>query len=223
MGNISVDSKLHNLLVRDVSDNSADCFSIGLNEVALILKLQKLIEKLNKLKKKKDVASMIDIVFDVKIEIEAATGSSISITKSLDHIHKEMQQQGYNVPKKQWSKFTKKFTDREKRNGHRAEYIAKVLADPEGVFDFDEENLRYMSKHQDKKKDKKEDQEEQNLDIPDFMAWGISAALCGLFLILLPIPKAKEIGTQLIAYGLGIAVQEGFKHDAEKKEKDKKK
>lgn len=230
MDHISLASKLHNLCVSVVppptpsvdgiapTSARAQAPNFGFNEIALIVRLEKLVEKLKKMEKKKDVEGMMEIGLDVKAEIETAIGISISIESSLELIYKELQQMGFKPLKKQWETFTKKFKKKDKKNAHRVEYVSMILTDPNGAFNLNEEQLLYMAK---KDHDKNKDQEEENLEIPASMALGITAALCGLFLMFLPIPQAKKWGAELVKYGIALAVEEGVRHNADEKDKDK--
>lgn len=196
----------------------------GINEMALIIRLEKLVEKLLKLSKKNDIDSMIDIALDVKAEVEAATGSSISIEHKLEQIKNDLQQRGYTPPKKQWGNLKKKFKKKEKKNEHRAEYTAMILADPYGVIDLDDEQLLYSTKHEhdDKKED---DQDDKKVELPGTVICGVTVALVGFFIFCLPLPASKEWGKKLMETGIVMAVQGGYAANEKKedeKEKDKK-
>jgi hypothetical protein len=87
--------------------------------------------------------------------------------------------------------------------------------------EFDE-NLYVMAKHgHDKDKDK-EDKEE--VVIPALLVYGVTCSLCGLFLMVLPIPACKDWGARMVVAGVTACANSlcSKVDENNKKDKDKK-
>lgn len=141
----------------------AQQFNIGFNEVALMVRLEKLVEKLIN-SKDKGIDKMIEYVVDIKGEIEAATNTSIDLNKCMDMVTAEINKTGQKAPKKEMEAIKKKLKDREKKNKKHAKYLAATMYVEGYEFNEHDEELMfptYMAKksHGDKDKDK-EDKEE---------------------------------------------------------------
>lgn len=188
------------------------------DQVGLMIRLEKIVEKLLKQEKKGNVDTMIDLLLDVKQEVETATGNAISIETNLARVQNEMTQKGYKMPKKQLESFKKKIKEREKKKKNHARYMAMIIDDPHAVFNHQDEELLFMAKHG----HDKEDKEEVRIEVPVKVAFGVTMALCGVFLCVLPIPYAKTWGGELIFSGVLMACDAGMDHMKEQEEKKNK-
>lgn len=189
----------------------------SLKDAALIIRLEKIIEKLMKLEKKGNTNEMIDLMLDAKAEVENATGQVIQINPQLDRLYIDISKKGYKIPIKQFNNLKNKIKSREKRSQFHAEYIAMVLDNPESSINLDDEEILFSAKHGHDKEDQKE---ENSIELPARVTFGITVALCGVFLYCLPIPQAKTWGFRLIEAGVALAVEGGFqKIDKDEEEK----
>lgn len=176
---------------------------INFNDAALMLKLHRIVDKLMKLEKKGTSNEMIDLVLEVKKEVENAIGRKINLNDKLNEVQRQAQQKGCKIPKKQFENFKRELVKREKKQVNRGNQTI------------------FRSKQKENEKDKK-DKEKEEVELPVSMAFGITVALCGVFLCCLPSPQAKEWGSKLITYGMGIAVSSGLaKQDEDQKERKK--
>ena len=61
-------------------------FGMGINQVAFIYRLEKLVEKIWKLEKSENKDKMYEVIIDLKSEIEASCGVKIDLHKHMDTI-----------------------------------------------------------------------------------------------------------------------------------------
>lgn len=180
----------------------AQLFNQGnqLQDTALMFRLKEIVDKLTKLEKKGTRKEMIDLVLEVKHEVEIYSGKTISLDQKLNEVYKEIQKKGYKIPKKQFDRFTKEIKQREKKSNKK-------------------EKILFRSKHN--KDEKDEEHEKEQIELPVRMTFGITLALCGVFLCCLPHPQAKKWGTDLIIAGVTMATESGL-NKAEKDQEERK-
>lgn len=188
-------------------------FGNKFSEAALLVRLNKTIERLMKLEKSGKINEMIDLMLEVKGEVENYTGISISLDRQISTVQNEMRSKGYNISKNQLDDFKKRVNNKLKNANGRIKYVATILEVPEAEFDIQDELICYISADQGGQSN-----DEGGDSIPVRVAFGITVALCGLFLFCLPIPPAKVWGQRLMETGVLIAVEGGISH-AEKPDK----
>lgn len=149
-----------------------------------------LLKKLDAKKETDDVNGTVEILFELKAEMERMVGQPISMKKYLKKLSKEINRDGKCMTKEVMSEFSSKilFIDRQIRKG---------IASP------------YYSDHNPNWKNSPYTQENKyhpKIEI------GITIALAGLFLVCLPISlplvSATAIGTSLIITGTTMAGHE---------------
>lgn len=181
--------------------------AVNLNDINLAIKFEKLIEKAWKYYKAKNSKKLIETMLDMKHETEGYTGHKIDINKCLDQVERGIKQKGSKISKAEIKAIKKMIKDNENKHNHKAFYMAACMEsgveyNPEAVsFEFD--YLCKAAKH-DNDKDK-----EEEIVLPVRVTVGVVMALCGLFITFLPFPPCKTYGPQLIAAGIGLAIEGG--------------
>ncbi len=194
--------------------------AITLNDINLAIKLEKLIEKANKYFKLNDTKKLLEVMLDMKHETEGYTGQKIDLNKSLDQVEREIRSKGGKISKSEMKALRKVVKDTDKKHNHKALYMGACMEsgaeyNPEMVaFEFD--SLCKASKGKDK-------EEGEEMVLPVRLTVGVVMALCGLFITVLPFPPCKTYGPQLIAAGVGLAIEGGCGKIEEDRKNDKNK
>ena len=183
---------------------------INLNDIGFAIRIEKLIEKVNKYSERKDSNKLMEAMLDIKSEVEGYTGKKIDIEKALDQIERDVKAKGGEVDKRVMNKLRKNFKDKERRSSHKASYMANCLeldlpysAEEEQIF-FENEVL--MAKHNEGK-DKDKDVE---ITVPLRVTIGVTLTLCGIFLLFVPIPICKQYAPYVIELGMGYLIEQGI-------------
>lgn len=196
--------------------------AVSLNDVAIALKFEKLIEKANKYFKAEDAKKLLEVLLDIKHETEAYTGQKIDISKSLDQVEKEIKAKGGKISKAELKAIKNTIKKSEKKHNHKALYMAAAM---ESGCNYDAEAVNiewdYLCKSASKGKDKEDDE----MILPVRVTVGVTIALVGVFITILPFPPCKTWGPALISGGVSLAIEGGCGKVEEdrKNEKDKKK
>lgn len=170
------------------------------NVVLIALKIQNLVDKFEKYKKKGDFKKLVEIFFELKMEAEISLGRPISIEKEIDKLQKDLKSQGYAIPKDQMKEIRHFFKKKEKKQKIRAEVMAYSLENDCPFDDYLVEIL-YEAKNGEYDKDKIAS---LTLD----MQIGIICCLVGGIIYILPVPGAKAVGGSLVIYGGGEIIRE---------------
>ncbi len=194
---------------------------INLNDINFAIRIEKLIEKMNRYRDKEESKKLIDTMLEMKFEIEGYTGKKIDIDKQIDQAEREIKAQGGKLKKDQLKGFRKYVKNKEKRQQHRAMYIADsmIYGFP---YDAEEEALLFRAAHKDHK-DKDEDKDELEVGIPPSMIIGVTVGLCGLFMSFVPIPICQTWGPRCMTWGFGLAASSTITRMDENDKKDKEK
>lgn len=168
-----------------------ECNKNVFDQVGMMARLEKIVSKIMKQKKKGSVNSLMKLLIEFKGEIESFSGEKIDIDDCMKEVKKECEKKGYKLTKKELSVFKKK------------------------IKSLDKKNNRYLDISL--KSDDDKDEEDEEIQIPMMMAFGITLALCGVFLCVLPIPQSKAWGVDLIKTGVLIATEEGIRNQKEEK------
>lgn len=171
---------------------------IGINEIALMNRLGNLIKKLHKYEKKGDVDRVIDVMLDLKQEVEIATGSAISIPNAIDNMVNDIKKNGFKLSKNQIQEIKNKIKRKEK--SHHKGYVSFDYTDPETIESYEENEsiTEFLKEYR--------AENGPPTDLPLRLTIGVSVGLCGFFLCILPIPIAKGWGRELIIIGGGLVV-----------------
>lgn len=194
--------------------------AVGVNlEPAAInfgIKVEKIVEKIEKAIDKGETNKIVGYMFDIKSEVEQYTGNKIDINKQLDQAQKEARARGQKIDDRYIKQIKKDFGKKDKKHKHRAVWFAKCteLDIPYSTLEADLHfDLNYMEKSS-KGGDK-------DIDVPIPILVGVTISLCGLFLCFVPIPICQTSGFWLINTGVGIlggeAIQKWDAYDREKK------
>lgn len=200
----------------------AQQWNFNWNEAAFMVRLEKLVEKLVK-SEKKGIDSMIGCLVEIKNEIETSYNVKLNIDSYIDQVGKEINKAGHKTPKKELDYIKKKIKGGDKKTKHHAVYMAEFMNVEGYEFNaFDEQNL-YMAKHG-HDKDEKKDEDEKKVEVPALLVYGVTCALCGMFLMILPIPVCKDWGSRMVVAGVTACANSlCSKADENKKnERDKK-
>lgn len=191
---------------------------INLNDIAFIARLEKLVERVKKYQDKLESGKLIEVMLEIKTEVEGYTGKQIDIDAQLDQIERDAIKQGAKFKKGEMKQIRSVLKKKEKKHNHKALYLAEC-----NMYDIPFDNVecdflyKSASKH-----DKKEDKEEQEL--PLRVTVGVTASLCGYFLKFIPHPYAQTAGNFLISAGVLMATEGTITRveENQQKEKDKK-
>jgi hypothetical protein len=194
---------------------------INLNDISFAIRIEKLIEKINRYRERRDSEKLLETMFDLKLEVEGYTGQKIDLDKQLDQVEKDIKAQGGKLKKDEMKSIRKFIHKKEKRSGHKTLYMANCL-EFDLPYNAEEEQILFqndllMATHgHDKGKD-----DDKEISIPLRVTIGVTVALCGLFLYFVPIPVCKVWGPELMKAGVALAV-EGTINRVEADDKDKK-
>jgi len=194
-------------------------FQANINDVAFMVRLEKLVEKLVK-SESKGVDAMIGYIVDIKNEIEVSYNTTLNTDHYIDQVGKEIHKQTGKTPHKELSAIKKKLKKKDKKSKHHALYIADTMYLEGYEMNALDEEMMFMAKHgKDKDKDDKEE-----VVLPSLLVYGVTITLCGLFLMVLPIPACKEWGGKLVVAGVTACANSicTKKDEDNKKDKDKK-
>lgn len=197
----------------------------GFNEVAFLYRVEKLVEKIWKLEKSENKDKMYDTIIELKREIETSCGIKVDIDKHMDNLEKQLKNRGIKPPKKEFDAMRKAIKKKEKKHHKHAKYLALVMHMDGYEINAHDEELMFPEPLRAKYgKDKDEDKEE--VYVPAQLVFGVTLTLCGLFLMVIPIPACKPWGERMIASGVvicGNCISGKMDNDhKEDKDKDKK-
>ncbi|CDR35271.1 hypothetical protein [Criblamydia sequanensis] len=177
--------------------------NINLNDVAFIVRLEKLYEKAKRYLDKLEQGKLIDVMCDINIEIESYTEKKIDLDSLIDVIESEAKKQGAHFKKGEISQIKRDLKKSWKKRNHRALYLYQCnLYDIEfdqAACDLDYEMMAKSAEHHGM-------EDENEVKVPIRVSIGITASLCGYFLSFIPHPYAQAASKFLIATGVGLCV-----------------
>lgn len=115
-------------------------------------------------------------------------------------------------------KLRKVIKKKEKKASHKALCMEMRMIDPDLHLGIEDEHVLYMAKHA-QDKDEKED---TGAELPLRLTIGVTVALCGLFLVCIPLPPCKLWGSDLIKAGVALTIEGYVNRQEDEKEKKKK-
>lgn len=238
MGNFRFAGLLHNFTLCAVASSivgttlitpmyafeaQAKGFDINLNDIAFIARIEKLFEKAKRYKDKLDEGKLIEVLFDIKQEVEGYTGRRIDIDSQLDQIERDAKKGGAKFKSGEMKAIRNKLKKADKKSGHKAHYLFQcnmyaIDFDQSACdLDFDNYYMAARSKH-DKEDDKK-------VEVPLRVSIGVTCSLCGYFLSFIPHPYCQASSKFLIAVGVEMCIEGTVSRmeENEKKEEENKK
>ena len=146
----------------------------GFNDINFGPNIQKLIDKAWKYYNKQDGDSLIDVLLDIKGQIESYRGIKINLEKEIDKAEAELRKKGHKAPKEVFKKYKILLKKKEKKNHHRAVCMQAYFIDAPNMSLDEYENLHLAAVV--KKHDNKEDEPKKSL--PFKFILGVSLVLC---------------------------------------------
>ena len=132
----------------------ANLQAIEFNDVATTYRIVKLAEKGKKYLDKMDGKNLIEVMWELKKEIEAYSNQKFDIDNCLTEVFKEVRKTGHKVSSKHEKELRKMFKKKKVRFDHRAEYRAMCFET--GIkFDTEVEFQLFQAKHGHDKEDEK--------------------------------------------------------------------
>ena len=159
----------------------AQQFPIRLNEVAFMVRLEKLVEKLLK-SQKKGTDYTLNTFVEIKQEIESNYNTTFNIDQYMDQVSKELNKQGVKTPKKDFDAIKKKLKAKDKKAKKHTRHIADVMYLEGYQMNALDNEMVFMTKTS-KHKDKNKDEDKEEIVLPSLLVYGVTITLCGLFLI----------------------------------------
>lgn len=179
--------------------------NINLDEVNFGIKLQKLIDKAYKYYDKLDSNNLIDVVLDIKSEIESYSGKKIDVSKEIDKIESELKRQGGKPPKGIFKQFKDFVKNKEKKHKHRALCMEAYFLDQPNMSFETYESLHTIA-------EKKQDQKNEKEDLPLKFAVAVSLVLGGAFVMFAtPVcPVLAWTGETMMGMGFGMLLDQSL-------------
>lgn len=198
------------------------------NEINFGIRIEKLIEKTKKYFNAKDNVKLMEVMFDIKHEIEGYTGKKIDIEKSFAQVEKEAKAKGQKIDKNHLKILKNRFKTHEKRADHKAVYMAHCMEFDIPYNAVEEQILyeNYMTSSPDyfeAKSNHGKDDDEENV-LPLRVTIGVTMALVGIFLYVVPFPICKAAAPWVLDTGLAFLGDQAItEYENQNKKDDKKK
>lgn len=200
--------------------SSFPSFDINANDINFGIRMGKLIEKTKKHFSAKNSNKLIDVMFDIKNEVEGYTGQKLNIESSLNKIEQMSKAKGKPVPKAQMKEMRRRLKKADKRHNHKAMYMANCI-EFDLPFNAEEESFLYeMVESAEKKHDHDDDRE---TELPLRVTIGVTMSLVGLFLYVVPFPICKAAAPWVLDVGLGFLLDQGVTEYEDRKKEDRQK
>ena len=181
---------------------------IEVNNIAAGVRIGKLLEKAKKNFEKENLKGLIENMFDLKSEVETLTGQKIDLDSAIDQVFNDVKKQDVKVDSKTQKKVKKIIKEKGKRYDHKAYYMAQCFIHEIEYDSLEEEALFFQNEVMMMTAKSKHDQdEEQEVVVPLKLVVGVTGALAGMFIVIvpLPIPGKAQVGTFLITTGVKYA------------------
>lgn len=180
---------------------------VNVNDIGFGLKLQKLIDKAYKYYDKLDSNNLLDVVLEIKSEIESHTGKKIDVSKEIDKIESELKKKGGKPPKDVFKKFKDLVKKKEKKNHHRVLCMEAYFFDQPNMS-FEDYEFLYRSAKPDQGNENGNVQNEPPLKF----VVAVSLVLGGAFVMFAtPIcPVLAWTGETMMGMGFGMLVDQGL-------------
>lgn len=197
---------------------------IDLNDIALGVRLGKLIESAKKHFDKKDHKALIKDMLELKEQAEYLTGNRIDLEQCIDDIFYEAKKKTKKVDSKLQKAVKKIIKDKGKHYDHKAEFMIECYKNGIEYDALTEKELFQqkqalvniiMGKHSDK--------EDIKIEVPFKVIIGVTGALAGMFIAIVPapVPGKDKVATFLITTGVKFVVDGVVEAVEHQKEQDK--
>jgi hypothetical protein len=182
--------------------------NISINDINFGIVMQKLIDKTWKYYNKKDSDGLVDVLLDIKGQVESYRGIKINLEKEVDKAQAELKKKGHKAPKEAFKKYKNLLKKKEKKNHHRAVCMEAYFLDtPNMNFDqYEMLHLAAAAKHANKN-----EEEGPKDSLPFQFMLGVSLMLCGAFVMFAtPVcPIFGPAGESLMLTGFGFLIEQG--------------
>jgi hypothetical protein len=180
---------------------------VGFNDVAFGVNVQKLIDKAWKYYNKEDGDSLVDVLLDIKKEVETYRGITINLEKEIDKAEVELRKKGHKAPKEVFKKYKSMLKKKEKKKHTRALCMETYFLEAPNMSFDDYESLHMAARKQDNK-----EEEGPKEPLPFKFVLGVSLLLCGGFVMFAtPVcPILGAAGEYMMATGFGMLVDQGI-------------
>ncbi len=190
---------------------SANIYS-NANDVAFAYRIEQLLDRVKKAANKNDGNKLIDLMLDVKLEVETYSGTKIDLERQIDVVEYEVNKNGNKIPKSQVKELKHILKKKEKKRLNKLFSLENYLID--SSFDSNLENYNYIQKHG--------DSDDSIAAVPVRLTVGVTVALVGLFIMIVPVipTPIKAWGKDMVIYGVGLAGEACYSSFDEDKKKN---
>ena len=202
----------------------AQQFQVNVNEIAFMVRMEKLVDKLVK-SEGKGIDKMVEYLVDIKNEVESSCNVKINVDKFVDDVGSEIKKKGQKAPKKEFDAIKKKIKSRDKKHKGHALYLANTMyLDGYEMNEHDEVMMvgDFMAKSAEKHDKDKDKDDKEEVVLPSLLVYGVTISLCGLFLMCIPIPACKEWGSKMVVAGVTACANSLCSENDKNKDKDRK-
>lgn len=181
--------------------------NISSNDIKFGIAMQKLIDKAWKSYGKQDGDSLVDILLDIKDQVESYRGIKINLERELDKAEAELKKKGHKAPKEEFIKYKKVLKTKENKNHHRSLCMEAYFLDAPNM-NFDQYETLHLAA--DEHAYKNEEEGPKDL-LPFKFVLGVSLMLCGAFVMFAtPVcPIFGPAGETMMLTGFGFLVDQG--------------
>ena len=192
-------------------------FGINFNDIAFVTRIEKLVERAKRYKGKLESKKLIEVMLEIKTEVEAYTGKRVDIEAQLNQIEMQAIKNGARFKRGEMNQIRNMLKKCENKQHHRAVYLAEC-----NMYDISYNEIEWNSFYKyASSRHKKEDKEE--VEVPLRVTIGVTASLCGYFLSFIPHPYAQAASKVLIAAGIEMCVEGTITRVEENQQKEKNK
>lgn len=179
--------------------------NLNVTAVNFGIKMQKLIDKAWKYYTKEDGDSLVDVILDIKMEVEAYTGNKINVEKEIDKIERDLIRKGHNSPKGTFKSFKDLIKKKIKKKSKRSLCMETYFLDSPKMT-FEEYEALYLAIGR-----KQENEKEKN-ELPLKFVVGVSLILGGAFVMFAtPVcPVLGYTGEIMMSTGFGMMIDQGL-------------
>lgn len=176
-------------------ESSVDQFAADLfDDTQLSLRVDQLLADLNTLGQNDQIAEMIDLMLGFKQEVESTAGISVSLDDAIDQLQLNLQQLHYEFMLDQLEAY-KELLD-QRLNIKQTNPTTPPAPDGNDITVNIPQGGATGPNTQ--------------VIIPTQVALGVTIALCGAIVYVLPIPSSKTLGSKLTSTGINIAISGGL-------------
>lgn len=166
------------------------------NNPIILYEIASIMENVYGMENSNDTDRMYELIVKLKRHLETRFNIKISITKFMNILDNEIQCQGFKVQKKQLDaikklikKKEKEITKKEKNSDFCTCYEDEEWEDDEWMYSVEKPQPK---------------ENEEKIYISSQLVFGVTLTLCGLFIMLLPIPACVNWGEQMVSSGVSV-------------------